>query len=662
MSQSPTAEVADPNKKYLDAWQDLAVRIQRGESFSGRERNCFFLNTKGQRFAEASAVANLDQIDDCRAVAVVDWDCDGDLDLIEANRTGPRIRYLENNFNSEPKSVALKLIGDPAQSCNRDAIGARVQVDIESNNGDSTTMTRTVYAGDAFVSQSSKWLHFGLPDNGNVTAVRVRWPGSSEWVRVDGLTSASRFKLDQASMRLSEANTRSPISLAADAENTDKVTTSESARVVMPQPQVVLPLKYSSLQTVDSTPEVVAKPGKVHAVVMWAPWCAPCLKELQELKQHAKDLTAANIELTAISVDSLSDSIATAREAAVAYQADAKLPFTLGIADDASIRRLNEVWQNAMYRKSKMPVPSTFLFDSDGRLRIVYSGQIRPAQLIDDANSLPTGDDQIRYAAIPLPGQWADPQFVTHAIAIASIYRDEMQFKDAEEYLNRFLTNNRLPSAGDASQQAKKTRFQVADVLRLLGEIAMDKRQADKALKLFARSLQANSSNPTTLADMAKCLKRMGRLPEAKRAMKDSLKLNAKQPGRWNDLGVMYLSTKETANAATCFERALKLDARAFSASNNLAWIRATAADASLRDGDQAVKLATSLAKGPGAKRADVLDTLAAALAENGDFKNAMAAAKRAMAMATEQGNSGLANRIQKRLKLYQANKPFHEN
>ena len=80
----------------------LAQMLNTGRSFSGRERHCVFLNTgddEGEiaRFANVSAVTGLDLPDDGRAVAVVDWDHDGDLDLWISNRNAPRLRLLRTD-------------------------------------------------------------------------------------------------------------------------------------------------------------------------------------------------------------------------------------------------------------------------------------------------------------------------------------------------------------------------------------------------------------------------------------------------------------------------------------------------------------------------------------------------------------------------------------
>ena len=66
---------------------------------------------------------------------------------------------------------------------------------------------------------------------------------------------------------------------------------------------------------------------------------------------------------------------------------------------------------------------------------------------------------------------------------------------------------------------------------------------------------------------------------------------------------------------------------------NNLAWILSTCADASLRDGKRAVELATHACELTGRKNAWLLDTLAAAFAETGDFKAAVETQREAMAL-----------------------------
>ena len=90
-----------------------------------------------------SAAAGFDFADDARAIAVVDWDQDGDQDLWVANRTQPRVRFLQNTTNRPKKSVMIHLTGN---RCNRDAIGARVDMQINDRH-----YSETVRAGSGFL-------------------------------------------------------------------------------------------------------------------------------------------------------------------------------------------------------------------------------------------------------------------------------------------------------------------------------------------------------------------------------------------------------------------------------------------------------------------------------------------------------------------------------
>ena len=83
-----------------------------GRSFSGRERNCCFLNTGGKRFATVSAISGFDFIDDGRGIAVTDWDSDGDLDMWISNRNAPRLRLMRNDLVTPNHFLRMRLVGN----------------------------------------------------------------------------------------------------------------------------------------------------------------------------------------------------------------------------------------------------------------------------------------------------------------------------------------------------------------------------------------------------------------------------------------------------------------------------------------------------------------------------------------------------------------------
>ena len=94
---------------------------------------------------------------------------------------------------------------------------------------------------------------------------------------------------------------------------------------------------------------------------------------------------------------------------------------------------------------------------------------------------------------------------------------------------------------------------------------------------------------------------------------------------------------------------------------SNVAWLRATAADASLRNGDEAVALAQrAVQANPGSPV--FLNALAAALAEKGRFPEAVDAATRALD-ATRSGGSDAATvtKFEQHLAAYRASRPWRE-
>jgi tetratricopeptide (TPR) repeat protein len=94
---------------------------------------------------------------------------------------------------------------------------------------------------------------------------------------------------------------------------------------------------------------------------------------------------------------------------------------------------------------------------------------------------------------------------------------------------------------------------------------------------------------------------------------------------------------------------------------SKLAWRLATSPVQSLRNADEAIRIARRAAELSGGGRPDVLDALAAAYAEAGQFADAADAARKALDLALRQSLPGLAEQIRGRSGLYEDHKPFHE-
>jgi protein O-mannosyl-transferase len=108
-------------------------------------------------------------------------------------------------------------------------------------------------------------------------------------------------------------------------------------------------------------------------------------------------------------------------------------------------------------------------------------------------------------------------------------------------------------------------------------------------------------------------------------------------------------------------EATLKVDTNSVPALNNLAWSLATSADASLRNGEQAVALGEQACELTQYKKTIYIGTLAAAYAEAGRFDDAVATAQRAIASAQEHGEKDLAEKNQELLELYLKHRAYHQ-
>lgn len=96
------------------------------------------------------------------------------------------------------------------------------------------------------------------------------------------------------------------------------------------------------------------------------------------------------------------------------------------------------------------------------------------------------------------------------------------------------------------------------------------------------------------------------------------------------------------------YHTALQLKSKDIEALNNLAWLLAPAAPASLRNGAETVQLASG-------KNAATFGTLAPARAETGQFDEACRKADDAIARALARGQTALAARLKNDLKVYQS-------
>src|SRR5205807_5023307 len=103
VSHSPVR--AEPAPDYAQAWNAINELIRADGTWSGYERNIFYVNNHDGTFSDASGTLGLDFIDDSRAFALSDFDHDGRLEVFLKNRTGPQLRILRNQMQTAGNAV-----------------------------------------------------------------------------------------------------------------------------------------------------------------------------------------------------------------------------------------------------------------------------------------------------------------------------------------------------------------------------------------------------------------------------------------------------------------------------------------------------------------------------------------------------------------------------
>lgn len=183
VAKSPaTAGAEAPD--YENGWNAINQFIRQDHSWSGNQRNVFYVRRDG-RYEDCSGISGLDFADDSRTFAVTDFDGDGHPDILLRSRLAPQVRALRNERGAEKPVLAVALTGTKS---NRDAIGARVEV-----NGS----VQWVPAGSGFLSQHTKTLYFGLAGQVSGTA-KITWPGGLVQV-VEGLKPGFRYRITEGS-------------------------------------------------------------------------------------------------------------------------------------------------------------------------------------------------------------------------------------------------------------------------------------------------------------------------------------------------------------------------------------------------------------------------------------------------------------------------------
>jgi Flp pilus assembly protein TadD len=271
-----------------------------------------------------------------------------------------------------------------------------------------------------------------------------------------------------------------------------------------------------------------------------------------------------------------------------------------------------------------------------------------------------TEDNYIAHfgVAIPLREQGRLDEAIYHCSEVVRLRPD---YFDAQIYLAYVLHDaGRLDEAVEEYRESLQIKPDDPNVLNALGIALGQQGKFDEAVKCFTEALQIKPDFAAH-TNMGYALALQGNPDKAAVHFAEALRLDPNSEEAHYYLGQTLVQTGKINEAITHFEEALRLAPDWVELMSNLAWFLAVSKETTIRNPDKAVRLAQRACELTNYKEPDLLDILAVAYAAAGDFSKAVETAEKALELCQSSEQNTLKEKIENRLVLYKAGKPYIE-
>jgi tetratricopeptide (TPR) repeat protein len=531
VSKSPVRYMAAPD--YENGWNAINQLIREECSWAGPEPNLFFARRAG-RYYNFSGVSGIDVAEDSRSFAFTDIDGDGNLDLVVKSRLGPQVRIFQNDCGTGRKAIAISLRGTKS---NRDAIGARVEVDGQ---------VKWAAAGSAYLSQHTKRLHFGLGDRERAEKARIHWP-SGEVQELPPLAAGFLYEVIEGRAGAYSIALRPRKELPA-----------------------ALPFPADNRAQLHTTWfwEPVPLPEKRRGPALFVLHAGESLPRLQ-VATESLDLRTADRDLVA--------AYAIFRRYLFDYRVGLDTPLWLLIDAQSRARKIyagapDQATAQADVRSLDGALPDPrglpfrgFYIGRPTRDYYKFGGALLQAGYSEQA--LPYLEEMLRRSP-------DDPKAL---LAIGRVHLQAKRLPEARAALQKALAlDARLPEGWNELGGVESESGNTAEALHCyekalalapdLGYALINAAQAQEKLgnpaeaeRLYRHALATDARNSDAANGLGLLLAQKGQNEEARKLFEQAISIRRDDPSAINNLGVLYLNMGQVNNAIAAFEYGIQV-------------------------------------------------------------------------------------------------------